>query len=350
MSFIRRCLLVKKQIKGEMNEYLLKGQIYDIVTEISSSKRGEGPKSNTEVVLKRSIIKPEHEEFVYYPFFIKKENTLKFFEPIAKEERLIILGGGHISKYLCEFAAKTGFDVRVVDEREEFASKERFPEAKDVICGAFAEVLPQLNINKNDYVAIVTRGHSCDGDCLYYILTHEIPGYLGMIGSKKRVSAQFEMFRAMGISEEKIAQVHNPIGLAIKGVTPAEIAVSILAELILTKRTKKTDGTVQTELDYEVLLEWLNGSRPCAMATILNAQGSSPRKEGAKMLIFEDKSILGSVGGGLAESKVIEKGYEIIGTGKAFLFHFVMDADVAARSGMACGGTFDMLIEDVIRE
>lgn len=155
------------------------------------------------------------------------------------------------------------------------------------------------------------------------------------------------MFKGMGISEEKIAQVHNPIGLPIKGVTPPEIAVSILAELILTKRTKKTDGKVQTELDYEVLSEWLSQSRPCAMATILKAQGSSPRKEGAKMLIFEDKSILGSVGGGLAESKVIEKGCEIIGSGKAFLFHFVMDADVAARVGMACGGTFDILIEDV---
>lgn len=115
----------------------------------------------------------------------------------------------------------------------------------------------------------------------------------------------------------------------------------------MTKRTKKTDGKVQTELDYEVLSEWLSQSRPCAMATILKAQGSSPRKEGAKMLIFENKSILGSVGGGLAESKVIEKGCEIIGSGKAFLFHFVMDADVAARAGMACGGTFDILIEDV---
>ena len=171
-----------------------------------------------------------------------------------------------------------------------------------------------------------------------------------MIVNKRRVSAQFKMFREMDVPEEKIAQVHNPIGLPINGVTPPEIAISILAELILEKRTKKTDGTVQTELDYEVLLEWLNGTLPCAMSTILKAQGSSPRKEGAKMLIFEDKSILGSVGGGLAESKVIEKGHEMIGSGGAFLFHFVMDADVAARVGMACGGTFDMLIEDVVRE
>lgn len=91
----------------------------------------------------------------------------------------------------------------MIDERQEFANKERFPDAKNVICGEFKTVLPELHINKNDYVAIVTRGHSCDGDCLYYILTHEMPGYLGMIGSKRRVSAQFTMFKGMGISEEK---------------------------------------------------------------------------------------------------------------------------------------------------
>lgn len=340
---------MEEQLRERLQKYLYEERICNLVTEISSTKPGKAPEPNTEVILKRTITEPTKKDFSYQPILIEEGNALKFYEPIAKEERLIVLGGGHISKYLCEFAAKTGFAVWVVDERQEFANEDRFPEAKKVICGKFTEVLPELKINKNDYVAIVTRGHSCDGDCLYYILTHEMPGYLGMIGSKRRVSAQFEMFRGMGVPEEKITQVHNPIGLSIKGVTPPEIAVSILAELILEKRTKKTDGTVQTELDYEVLLEWLNGIRPCAMATILKAQGSSPRKEGAKMLIFEDKSILGSVGGGLAESKVIEKGHEMIGNGTAFLFHFVMDADVAARVGMACGGVFDMLIEDVNR-
>ena len=281
------------QLKKKLIKYLLEDKVCNLVTEIFSTEGESVPAPNTEVFLRRSIIEPAEPGFSYQPLLLKEENVLRFFEPIAKEERLIILGGGHISKYLCEFAAKTGFAVWVIDERQEFANKERFPEAKNVICGEFKTVLPELHINKNDYVAIVTRGHSCDGDCLYYILTHEMPGYLGMIGSKRRVSAQFTMFKGMGISEEKIAQVHNPIGLPIKGVTPSEIAVSILAELILTKRTKKTDGKVQTELDYEVLSVCLAQSRPCAMATILKAQGSSPRKEGAKMLIFENKSILG---------------------------------------------------------
>lgn len=270
------------QLKKKLIKYLLEDKVCNLVTEIFSTERESVPAPNTEVFLRRSIIEPAEPGFSYQPLLLKEENTLRFFEPIAKEERLIILGGGHISKYLCEFAAKTGFAVWVIDERQEFANKERFPDAKNVICGEFKTVLPELHINKNDYVAIVTRGHSCDGDCLYYILTHEMPGYLGMIGSKRRVSAQFTMFKGMGISEEKIAQVHNPIGLPIKGVTPPEIAVSILAELILTKRTKKTDGKVQTELDYEVLSEWLSQSRPCAMATILKAQGSSREKKGQR--------------------------------------------------------------------
>ena len=240
-------------MKKHLQKYLFEEKVCNLVTEISSKETGGIPEPNTDVILERKIIEQTEEDFSYQPVLRKEENAYHFFEPIAKEERLIVLGGGHISGYLCEFAAKTGFDVWVVDEWEEFANKERFPHAKKVICGKFMDVLPALNINKNDYVAIVTRGHSCDGDCLYYILTHELPGYLGMIGSKRRVSAQFEMFRGMGVPEEKIAQVHNPIGLPIHGVTPPEIAISILAELILEKRTKKTDGTVQTELDYEVL-------------------------------------------------------------------------------------------------
>ena len=197
------------QLKKKLIKYLLEDKVCNLVTEIFSTEGESVPAPNTEVFLRRSIIEPAEPGFSYQPLLLKEENTLRFFEPIAKEERLIILGGGHISKYLCEFAAKTGFAVWVIDERQEFANKERFPDAKNVICGEFKTVLPELHINKNDYVAIVTRGHSCDGDCLYYILTHEMPGYLGMIGSKRRVSAQFTMFKGMGISEEKIAQRGN---------------------------------------------------------------------------------------------------------------------------------------------
>lgn len=325
--------------KEEIKHFLDSNEVFDIVTDISSLEE------NKEVQIKRTVKTEGEKGFSYVPKM--QENC--FYEPVARDERLIILGGGHISGYLCEFAARSGFCVWVIDEREEFASRKRFPDAQKVICGKFTEVLPKLHITGRDYVTIITRGHSCDGDCLYYILTHTMPGYLGMIGSKQRVQSQFALFRERGISDEKLKKVHSPIGLSIGGITPPEIAVSILAELILEKRVHRSGEIVRTELDYDVFWEWIFGDKSCAVATIIKAEGSSPRKEGAKMLIFEDRSILGSVGGGLTESKVIEKGHEMIGTGKAFLFSFEMNADVAARTGMACGGKVTVLIEDVKR-
>lgn len=335
------------RMNDKLNEDILRclaeNKPCNLVTKLSSEK------PNTEVTLERCLLAEGAEGFSYEPSLKREGDALLFFEPIAKKERLIILGGGHISRWLCSFAAQCGFCVWVADEREEFAHAARFPEAERVLCGPFLELLPEIAITKRDYVAIVTRGHSCDGDCLFYILNHEIPGYLGMIGSRRRVRAQFDLFLNRGVPREKLALVHNPIGLPIHAVSPQEIAVSILAELILEKRTRAAEGIVKTELDDEVIGEWLLGEKPCAAATILHAQGSSPRKAGAKMLIFPDGSIQGSVGGGLCERKVIERGQEIIGSGKAFLFHFVMDADVAARVGMACGGTVDILIEDIRR-
>ena len=103
------------QLKKKLIKYLLEDKVCNLVTEIFSTEGENVPAPNTEVFLRRNIIEPAEPGFSYQPLLLKEENTLRFFEPIAKEERLIILGGGHISKYLCEFAAKTGFDVWVID-------------------------------------------------------------------------------------------------------------------------------------------------------------------------------------------------------------------------------------------
>lgn len=94
------------QLKKKLIKYLLEDKVCNLVTEIFSTERESVPAPNTEVFLRRSIIEPAEPGFSYQPLLLKEENTLRFFEPIAKEERLIILGGGHISKYLCEFACK----------------------------------------------------------------------------------------------------------------------------------------------------------------------------------------------------------------------------------------------------
>ena len=125
---------MEKRIKESLQKYLFEEKVCNLVTEISSKETGKVPGPNTEVILKRRIIEQTEEDFSYQPILRKEEKIYQFFEPIAKGERLIVLGGGHISGYLCEFAAKTGFDVWVVDEREEFANKERFPHASDTKC------------------------------------------------------------------------------------------------------------------------------------------------------------------------------------------------------------------------
>ena len=270
-----------------------------------------------QAVCDKYILRGKDASFSLVPVMEENESEIRICEPAGPKARLIILGGGHISKELCSFAAKTGFTPWVIDEREEFANTSRFPDAEKVICAPFMQALAGVQVASCDYVVIVTRGHSCDGDCLRYLLERELPGYLGMIGSRRRVQAQFAMFRKEVVPQERLDFVHTPIGLDIKAVTPEEIAVSILCE------------------------------KAAAVATIIRASGSTPRKEGAKMLVFADGSIRGTIGGGLGESQVIRRAAAIAGTGRSCLYHFVMDADVAARDGLACGGNMDVLIEDL---
>ena len=300
-----------------------------------------------QAVCDKYILRGKDASFSLVPVMEENESEIRICEPAGPKARLIILGGGHISKELCSFAVKTGFTPWVIDEREEFANTSRFPDAEKVICAPFMEALAGMQVTSCDYVVIVTRGHSCDGDCLRYLLERELPGYLGMIGSRRRVQAQFAMFRKEGVPQERLDFVHTPIGLDIKAVTPEEIAVSILAELILVKRTDRREDSIQTDLEPSIVEEIAFCLEPAAVATIVRASGSTPRKEGAKMLVFADGSIRGTIGGGLGESQVIRRAAAIAGTGRSCLYHFVMDADVAARDGMACGGNMDVLIEDL---
>lgn len=332
------------KIYKELSERLSDYKKCNLVTVTEKNEEKE------ETVKKKYILEEGEAGFSYIPKIRKLGEQKIYLEPVARKERLIILGGGHISKVLCSFAAQTGFSPWVIDEREEFANRDRFPEAEQVIAAPYLDILESIKINSDDYVAIVTRGHSCDGDCLLYILNHELPRYLGMIGSRRRVQAQFKLFKAQGVPEEKLNLVHNPIGLNIGGVTPEEIAISILAELIAEKRLNRKEQGIRTDLDEYIIDEIAGNNRPAAVATIVRVSGSTPRKEGSKMLVFEDGTIVGSIGGGLGENVVIRRAVALIGTGGSEVFRFVMDADVAARDGMACGGEMDVLIEDMAIE
>ena len=158
-----------------------------------------------------------------------------FVEPILAIPTAYIFGGGHISLYVSRVASVAGFDVVVSDDRPAFASKERFPEAVEIHAGPWEEIFPQLNINGVSYLIIVTRGHKGDLTCLRWAL--QTPAhYIGMIGSKRKVSEISKVLESEGVPPERLEQVHSPIGLGIGALTPEEIAVSIVAEMIAVRR------------------------------------------------------------------------------------------------------------------
>ena len=154
-----------------------------------------------------------------------------FIEPINPLPVLFIFGGGHISFSLARIGKMVDFRVVVIDDRPEFANAERFPEADEVIAADMASTMPQLDINSSSYIVIVTRGHRNDTQVLEWATTTPA-AYIGMIGSKRKISAAFSYLKTKGITQEQLDRVHSPIGLPIGAETPEEIAVSIVAEMI----------------------------------------------------------------------------------------------------------------------
>jgi xanthine dehydrogenase accessory factor len=158
-----------------------------------------------------------------------------FVEPILATPTVVILGGGHVALYVARVAKIAGFDVKVADDREAFANKERFPEASQVYAGPWEDVLAKLNVTNHTYLALVTRGHKGDLDCLRWAVTTEAR-YIGMIGSKRKFIEICKVLEREGVPPERIDCVHSPIGLDIGALTPEEIAVSIVAEMIAVRR------------------------------------------------------------------------------------------------------------------
>jgi len=147
---------------------------------------------------------------------------------------LLILGGGHIGLPLAEMGKTLGYEVVVVDDRPSFANRDRFPRADRIVVGPFDEVLASYPVDRATYAVIVTRGHREDVVCLRRLLGRGA-GYLGMIGSRRRVAGILEALRRE-VGRETLEELHSPVGLDIGAQTPAEIALAILAEIVQTRR------------------------------------------------------------------------------------------------------------------
>lgn len=261
-------------------------------------------------------------------------------ETLLAKPKVIILGGGHVSLALAKLLKMIEFHVVVVDAREEFANKERFLCADEVYCMGFQEFLDTKEFGAHAYYVIVTRGHKDDYTCLSGLIRRQ-KTYLGMIGSRKKVALSFDKLREEGYSEEEIAQVYAPIGLSIGAQTPAEIAVSIVAQII----QKKNEAPKIVNTLEEDILKGLEDEDAKVLVTVIKKKGSSPRGEGTRMIVREDGKIYGTIGGGAVEHAAIEEARNFNEPSGFLLKEYDLSNAKAATLGMICGGVVTVMFE-----
>jgi xanthine dehydrogenase accessory factor len=244
-----------------------------------------------------------------------------------------------------------GFEVWAYDDRPYYASKAFLPDASAIICDSFAKLGERLEVGPGDYVAIMTRGHRHDLDCLRFLCEGEKPFYLGMVGSKRRVLAAKEELEKDG-PQPLLKDLRAPIGLSVGAVTPEEIAVSTAAQLIEAKRGFEAGKGKKVRIDPCAdmrVLEFLamtegKGSR-AACLTVARTSGSSPREAGAKMILAESGETIGTIGGGCAEAEALSWARDLPPQG--FLLRSLDLSGTAGEDGMVCGGSMDILIERI---
>ena len=283
------------------------------------------------------------------PELLEQDGKSTFVETFYPQERLILLGAGHIALPLAQVGEMLGFSVVVVDDRISFANEQRFPWASEVKCESFDSVFDGLQITQGDYIVVITRGHKHDTKCLRAILSQPESIYVGMIGSRKRVGLVKEQLVEEGYDKARIERVCTPIGLSIGAVTPEEISISILAEVIKRKRvdSKQNYEISRSNLDMEVVEKLTQyESQSCCVVTIIDTKGSVPRGGGAKMVVNQAGQVEGSIGGGCSEAAVIHEAVRLIGTGEYRIKEIDMTGEVAEDEGMVCGGIMKVLMED----
>jgi len=179
------------------------------------------------VGLARDLMPKGEERFVS-----TKEGAQFYVEAFTMPPTVVIAGGGHVGKAVYGVAKPLGFRVEIVDDRPQFANKERFPEADEVIVAEFSEWLSQLNITPNSFIVIATRGHKFDDVALAEAVKSRA-GYIGLVGSRRKSILIYRDLLKAGVSKERLKDVHAPVGLDLGGRTPEEIAISILAEILM---------------------------------------------------------------------------------------------------------------------
>lgn len=174
----------------------------------------------------------------FAPDFPSARETALLFERLQPAPRLVVCGAGHVGASLARLAAFAGYQTTLIDDRAEFVKREKFPEKQiDLVLTDdwISAVRDVVGNGRGVSVAVVTRGHNEDEQCMQAVVRAN-PDYVGLIGSKRRTSIVIERLREAGISEEQLRNIHAPIGLDIGAVTPEEVALAILAEIVAERR------------------------------------------------------------------------------------------------------------------
>ena len=275
-----------------------------------------------------------------------------FAELLGNETRIVICGAGHVSMPVISIARMMGCHVTAIDDRENFVRNALDHGADEGICAGFEDALADIEGSRDTYFIIVTRGHKYDTECLMSIVKKPY-AYIGMIGSRHKVSLVRDALAAAGVAQEVIDSVHMPIGLSIGAETPEEIAVSIMAEIIEVKNKDKRNCGFPKDLMNALQRE---GRDSAVLATIISKEGSSPRAAGTRMLAGRDGIIAGTIGGGLAEARAVARAAEMLKEQPAHNKNngtkpVVMKIDMAGNdidnSDMICGGMIEVMLETV---
>ncbi len=208
------------------------------------------------------------------------------FEPIAPMPQLIIAGAGHIGQALAHLGSLLDFEITVIDDRQEFANTERFPDSDHILVNDISQALNEQSITPDSYIVLVTRGHKHDADALKASIVSDA-GYIGMIGSRRKVEQMRKEFIEKGwATSEQFDRIHAPIGIDISSSTIQEIAISIAAQLIRVRHQ--------------------NRNLPHITAIVLAAGESSRMKEPKLLLHYKDKPMVRTIVDTIAQSKIHE--------------------------------------------
>ena len=257
-----------------------------------------------------------------------------FLEPVLRERKLVICGAGHVSLALVRLGSMLDYTVTVIEDREAFAARAKEAGAQFVICRPFEEALNALGSDPGTAFVIMTREHAYDVHCLRCILRKPY-AYAGMMGSRGRTGQIRQQMLEEGFDAGKVEGLYMPIGLPIGSRTPQEIAVSVMAQIIKVMNESEAGEGYPPGLLRELAARSAGEGLYGILVMVVEKRGEGPRKPGTKMLVREDGSCLGTVGGGYVEAQAINSAQRMLREGCRDCRLISVDMK---KGAMFCGG------------